>query len=79
MFTQKRRAEKQLFAWLEKGQNAAARKSTTDKKERIANSKLRVTMQREEMKSLMMMMMMMGENQSCRLQVHVTVLQGTEV
>ncbi len=35
----KGRAEKQLFAWLKKGQKAARqRKSTTDKKERLAYS-----------------------------------------
>jgi hypothetical protein len=59
-----------------KGQNAARqRKSTTDKKERIAYFQLRVTMQMGEMKA---MMMMMGENQSCQSKVHVTAFQGTE-
>jgi hypothetical protein len=45
----------------QKGQKAACqRKSTTDKKDRIAYSKLRVTMQKGEMKSVTMMIM--GEN-----------------
>jgi hypothetical protein len=64
MLTQKGRAEKkQLFASLKKGKRQPARKSTTDKKERIANSRLQVTMQKGEMKS--MMVMMMSENQLC--------------
>jgi hypothetical protein len=46
----------------EKGQKAVRqRKSTMDKKERIAYSKLQVMMQRGEMKSVTMMLM--DENQ----------------
>jgi hypothetical protein len=61
----------------EKGKKAAhQRKSTTDKKERLAYSKLQVMIQKGEMKSVIMMIM--GENQSSRSQVHVTALRGTE-
>jgi hypothetical protein len=61
---------------IEKGQKAARqRKSTTDEKERIAYSRLLVSMQKEGIKS---MTVMMSENQSCRSQVHVTAFQGTE-
>jgi hypothetical protein len=61
----------------EKGKKAAHhRKSTTDKKDRLAYSKLRVMIQKGEIK--LVTTMMMGENQSSRSQVHVTELRGTE-
>ncbi len=73
----KSRAEKQLFAWLKKGKRAACqRKSTVDKKERIAYYKLWVTIQKGKMN--LMTVIMNSENQSCWSQVHVTAFQGTD-
>ncbi len=66
----KRESWKAALFLTDKGQTAAHwRKRTTDKKERIAHSKLWVLMQKGGMK---LMTVMMSENQSCRSQVHVT-------
>jgi hypothetical protein len=40
MLTQKGRAEKQLFAWQNRAKGSLPEKSTTDKKARIAYSRL---------------------------------------
>jgi hypothetical protein len=63
MLTQERESWKAALCLTEKGQKAARqRKSTPDKKERIAFSRLRVLMQMGGMKS---MIVMMSENKSC--------------
>jgi hypothetical protein len=54
----KRRAVKAALCFTEKGQKAACqRKSTMDKKERIAYSRLQVLMKKGGMKSVTIMMM----------------------
>jgi hypothetical protein len=71
MFSQKRRAEKQLFAWLKKGKRQPARGKAPwiQKKELLT---LTPGDDAEGRNEKAMAMMMMGENQSCWSQVHVT-------